>query len=188
MFILKIIAVLAMLIDHSAKAFEAHLSFETYMLMRTIGRIAFPLFAFCLAEGCRKTGDMKKFLLRLGIFALISEIPYDMLFAAEWGWSLNQFIAYYPSKLLGTLSDTALNNAIALPFSYYENNFYGFQNVFFTLFFGAMAIYFYKRYHEDGKRLKNIAIAIFVLALFGMPAELMRADYGILGVFAVFGC
>ncbi len=47
-------------------------------ILRTIGRISFPLFAFCLSEGFAHTSNVYKYVLRLAIFALISEIPFDL--------------------------------------------------------------------------------------------------------------
>lgn len=73
-FIIKIIAISAMLIDHVGVVFDLHDGF------RVVGRIAFPLFVYLVAEGCRHTKSMEKYLLRLGLFAIISEIPYDLAF------------------------------------------------------------------------------------------------------------
>lgn len=71
-FILKIIAIVTMTIDHIGLVFYYSLSditlfegFTLYNLFRTIGRFAFPIFIFCLIEGLRHTKDIKKYLVRL---------------------------------------------------------------------------------------------------------------------------
>ncbi len=72
-FILKLIAIITMVIDHTGSVL-----FPDVFVFRLIGRIAFPIFAFLTAEACRKTSNPERHLLRLGLFALISEIPFDM--------------------------------------------------------------------------------------------------------------
>lgn len=79
--VLKYIAVIAMLIDHIG-AFVLENKYGTnstlYILSRSIGRIAFPIFAFLLVEGFKKTKNRKKYFINLLIFALLSEIPFDL--------------------------------------------------------------------------------------------------------------
>lgn len=50
-----------------------------YKIMRSFGRISFPIFAFLLVEGFRKTSNLFKYFLRLLFLAIISEIPYDLM-------------------------------------------------------------------------------------------------------------
>lgn len=90
---LKHIAYLSMFIDHFfAVVFSAYLgcmrmsapgaSSETadtiYQTGRAVGRIAFILFAFMASEGFRYTRSKKNYLMRLAVFALISEVPFDL--------------------------------------------------------------------------------------------------------------
>lgn len=76
---LKLIAVITMLIDHiAACVIDSSVYPLTYSLMRSIGRIAFPIFCFMIVEGYYHTRDVKKYIARLLIFGFISEIPFDL--------------------------------------------------------------------------------------------------------------
>lgn len=77
-FHLKLTALICMIIDHIA--YVIPLEWLPYSVLRAIGRIAFPLYAFLVAEGCRHTSNRERYLLRLGLLALISEIPFDLTF------------------------------------------------------------------------------------------------------------
>lgn len=71
--LLKIIAIITMVIDHAGKMF-----FPQYPIFRIIGRLAFPIFAYCLTVGCLYTRSMPKYLLRIALLALISQ-PFYVL-------------------------------------------------------------------------------------------------------------
>ncbi len=81
---IKIIAVFSMLIDHMAMCLHFFWSKpELYMFMRQIGRLAFPIFCFCIVQGYFHTSDIKKYIFRLFLFALISEAPFDLARGAD---------------------------------------------------------------------------------------------------------
>ena len=71
---LKIIAMLSMLVDHIGAGL-----YPDQMWWRVAGRIAFPIFAFLICEGYLHTRNIKRYALRLGLFAIISEIPFNLL-------------------------------------------------------------------------------------------------------------
>lgn len=103
---IKIIAVAAMLIDHVAAGLLTRVLIRRGVLglrymgervrsawmaenglllygmeaMRAIGRLGFPIFCFLLVEGFQKTRNRRKYALRLGLFALVSEVPFDLAF------------------------------------------------------------------------------------------------------------
>lgn len=74
-FQLKVLAIISMLADHVGAVL-----YPEAVWLRYAGRLAFPIFCFLLVEGYYHTGNMAKYMARLGIFALISEIPFDLAF------------------------------------------------------------------------------------------------------------
>ncbi|MEG0712764.1 MAG: TraX family protein [Niameybacter sp.] len=70
---LKLIAILAMTLDHVGKSL-----FPEMIILQIIGRLAFPIFAYCIVVGCLYTHDFKKYILRLGLFAIISQPIYAL--------------------------------------------------------------------------------------------------------------
>lgn len=102
---LKLIAIITMFIDHFGAVVVGqallrlpavvgnselyHNIHVFYRTLRFIGRLAFPIFCFMLVEGFIHTRSREKYLLRLGLFALISEIPFDLAIYKNW---------YYPDK------------------------------------------------------------------------------------------
>ena len=131
---LKVIAVVSMLIDHTAEALLMSRpiplfslfgkEITVYFLMRTIGRLAFPIYAFLIAEGFRYTRSRVRYGVSLLVFALLSEIPWDLI---HYG------VLWYAKS----------------------------QNVFFTLFLGFACIWLYEGLQE--KRVLQICAILTVL-------------------------
>ena len=89
--VLKLIACVTMFIDHFGYAVVPGLSVpyveELYYICRSIGRLAFPIYCFLLAEGMRRTRNPGKYILRLGIGILLAELPFDILFEGGISWA-----------------------------------------------------------------------------------------------------
>ena len=86
---LKLFAVFCMVIDHLGVIF-----FDDALWMRCIGRLAMPIFCFFVAEGYYHTHDRKRYLLRMGLFALISELPFDLAFYGQFPYWRHQNVMF----------------------------------------------------------------------------------------------
>ncbi len=153
---LKIIAMLSMLIDHTAYMLQKSVPFlsepislpfgksiTVYYIMRMLGRLAFPIFCFLIAEGFYYTRNKKKYGFNLLIFAIISELPFNLLISR--GKHL-----FYTNK----------------------------QNIFFTLFLGFLVLYILECKLNTIFKL-SISVSIVILSSF------LRIDYGTLGVILI---
>lgn len=139
--VLKLIAVIAMLVDHTALVLRDVFPALTvplltvfgkeltlYFLLRRIGRLAFPIYCFLIAEGFAHTRNRLRYLAQLLLFALLSEIPFNLI-----------------------LSGTLL--------------YPGGQNVFFTLFFGGLMIFLYEYAQEDFRKAVWMLLVLMVAAV-----------------------
>ena len=79
---LKVIAMISLVIDHVAHYLMEH-GTVLYETMRYVGRIAFPVFAFLIAEGFIHTRSRYRYFFTLLGFAVISEIPWYLLNGAD---------------------------------------------------------------------------------------------------------
>jgi len=145
-FVLKIIAIITMFIDHIGYYIFGKFSFFNY-----IGRIAFPIFAFQISEGYIHTKNLKKYFLRLFIFAIISQIPFILFKKAITNdFTLNIFF----TLLLGLISiyiyDKSKHKIIAIilailigllaNFSHCDYGFYGVTIIFLFYIFKTSII------------------------------------------------
>lgn len=75
---LRLLALVTMLIDHIGAVV-----FPSALWMRYVGRLAFPIFAFQIAEGYRHTHNFRRYCLRLLLFGFLSEIPFDLMLSGR---------------------------------------------------------------------------------------------------------
>ena len=101
---LRTIAVILMLSDH---IWATYMSFGNWMTY--IGRMAFPIFAFQIAEGFVHTSNFKKYALRLLGFALVTEIPFNLFYSSRWFNPYHQNVLF--TLLLGLLAIYVIDKA-----------------------------------------------------------------------------
>jgi len=156
-FSIKMIALITMIIDHigymGSLTWDDKLYFETF---RMIGRISFPLFAFLIAEGCKHSKDLVKYMQRLLIVAMITEIPF-LLFS----------------------------NGFIMPVDMGNSFSYDSRNILFTLFLGVMTVYLYERI-KSSEFKKSAIVAPAVVLLTASVAEFASTDYGGRGILLIF--
>ncbi len=140
---LKIIALVTMIVDHTGAIF-----FPQYRIFRIIGRIAFPIYCFLLIEGYNHTKDIKKYGLRLLLFAFISEIPFDYAFYGK--------IGFTHQNIFFTLT-------LGLIFIYMIDRYFK-TNPFIAVFGMLLAVFLSEFLHTDYGMLGMIYILIFYIA------------------------
>lgn len=146
-FVLKIIAVIAMIFDHLG-----YVLFDKFSFMNYIGRLAFPIFAFSITEGYIHTKNLKKYFIRLLIFALISQMPYmifiktftnsftlNILFTLVLGLFAITVYDKSKNKLLGILSITVC--ATLAHFLHFDYGWFGIAIIFIFYIFKKQKIY-----------------------------------------------
>lgn len=120
---IRLIAIITMLTDHLSKVLYStgNLSFDHLLVCNMIGRTAFPLFAFELVECYYHTSNWAKHLGKLGLLALISEIPFDMAMVFDkplnFSWSAfdcqNTIVTLFVGFLFLKITDINWNNILS---------------------------------------------------------------------------
>lgn len=137
-----------MLIDHIGYVF-----FPRMMAFRIIGRLAFPIFAYMIAEGYRKTSDITNYMGRLFLFAFISQLPYVYAFSTR-ELDLNVFFTLAMGLYALYIYDKEKKLYIVVIIAaacQLVNTDYG--------AFGVLLVFLFNRYHDDFKSMvKSIII------------------------------
>ena len=95
--VLHIIAMTLMLMDHLWATLLPAREWLT-----CAGRVAFPIFAFMAVEGYFHTRSFKKYILRMLLFAVLSEIPFDLMYGGTWFYPVHQNVLWtFLLSLLG---------------------------------------------------------------------------------------
>ena len=104
-FSLKIIAIIAMTLDH----WNVILGGSIYM--RMLGRLSFPIFSFLIGEGYRHTKNKEKYFVKIFLYSLLLQIPLYFLYSKE--ENLNIFFTLASGiLLLSIFENNRMNNLI----------------------------------------------------------------------------
>lgn len=235
----KIAAVVTMLIDHFAAAVlmrmlvvrgvlslpndyvqvmrwlaENGALYYGMMALRMVGRLGFPIFCFLLVEGFQKTHDLRKYILRLGLFALISEIPFDLAFSGrilEFGYQNVYFTLFlgilglaafdfFEKKELGAVPRGILTAAGILLLPLYAglvtdkllSGWFALPSggamlpVIYGVFMAALLIFCVAYRKRTGTdRVWRVCADLAALAVVMLTADFLRTDYGGMGVLTI---
>ena len=172
---LKLLACITMLIDHIGALF-----FPQFQWMRIIGRLSFPLYCFLLSEGIHYTRNPMKYGLRLLLVAVLTELPYDLLFRGEFTWAKNSVMV---TLLLGFLGGIGfrhcsgwLKYAAPIPFilmGRFSNGTYGMYGVAMIVMF-CMTRSFPRRLSAQ-----FLLMVLLSLRMAGFPGPLGTQIYAI---------
>lgn len=180
-FILKIIAIVTMIVDHLTVAFEPYISNNLYFAGRLIGRIAFPIFAYQIALGYKRTKNPWKYFTRLLILAVVSEVPFDLLvfesyFNLEynnvlWTLSAGLLVLILTDELIKSRSVT--NNVLKFLYGLQYALLIGFVCQHFHTDYGIMGVVLIYLFYAGSTFGKSAYIAIPILLLGLHPGHLM---------------
>ena len=156
-FILKIIAMITMFLDHLGYAIYEKFSYFNY-----IGRLAFPLYAFGISEGYLHTHSKKNYLYRLGTFAIISQAPF-MLFSSIFNheFSLNIFFTLFTGLVAIIGYEKCTNKYVGLLLVACLANTAEFLHMDYG-YFGVLLIFIFHIFKEK-KLWMNISYILLVL-------------------------
>jgi len=138
---MQLLAMLTMLIDHIGLIF-----YSDQWGWRVIGRIAFPIYAYCIVLGYQHTKDIKKYIFRLFIIALLSQYPY-MLALDTMGLNV------VGSLLISLMVLVALNRYLGLPKAIIIIGIAGLILEFFNFSYGIYCLLLVLIYRYSGKHL-----------------------------------
>ena len=146
---LKLVAIVSMLIDHLGARV-----FPQYGEMRLLGRLAFPLFAYCMAMGCVFTRNIGKYALRVGLLAIVVQPLYATAMGHQQMMSFDWANNFYRVDLL------------------FEHYYLAKPSILFSLFLGILLIW-------SIKEKKYLATGVLLAIVWYIQSYL---DYGLNGI------
>lgn len=157
---LKIIACVTMLLDHIGAVFMPSIvNYNLYYALRIVGRLAFPIYCFLLAEGVAHTKNPVKYGLRLFVGILLAEIPFDLALFGRFTWDhqsvmVTLFLGFGMALIIQKLDRTKLVPVIAFAFlAELFRTDYGAWGV------GMIALFVLTRERKDRNMIQTLMLA-----------------------------
>lgn len=149
---MQLIAYVTMFIDHICK-----FAIPDFVYNPLLGRLAMPIFAYLIATGMKRTKNQYKYIFRLFIFAIISQIPYILMIRGS------------------GVFDYTTGNIIEI-LNHYTSGF----NIGFTFLIATLSIFFIDKN-------KNNFLNIFIIVIISLfVANELNTDYSIYGVITIY--
>ena len=146
-----------MVIDHAAACRLDRVFFpgfsKVYMISRAIGRMAFPIYAFCLVEGFRHSHDLRRYGGRLLLLGVISQLPYAF-----------------------TLNRGYLEPAFGEVFPINPSRAFRSLNILFTLFIGLVLLVFFRK-KPLARVIQSKGLAVLMLACGGFAVYTAEPEF-----------
>jgi len=162
--ILKLIGMISMVADHVGVQFFSENPTMLYYALRLFGRLAFPIFAYLVAMGYQRTRDWKRYAFRLGVFAVITQIPFHF-FAGHlnvlFTFLLGLFFLYFyeQQEILGVV-------AVMLAAEILRTDYAG---------YGLLMIFIFYRFGQDKQR--TFMYIFGLTALYGALSALSAGGF-----------
>lgn len=151
--LLKLVAMITMLCDHAGK-----MLFPQYPIMRIIGRMAFPIYAYCLTVGCVYTRNPLNYLKRIVLLALITQPIYAVSMA---------------HTVSGMYSYSLAEKPVRAAITFYMNSWMGKPSILVSLALGLIVIW--------SLRERQLVITAAMLIFCWMVRR--KIDYGMNGIY-----
>jgi len=181
-FLIKIVAIVSMVIDHIGLFFYPNL-----IMPRMMGRLAFPLFAWLIANGAYHTINIDSYLKRLFVFALISQAPFYYAnklvnpFFNQLNIMFTLFIGLFAIKLIMTKKSKymwSLIIAVSALAGHVLNVDYG--------AIGVLSIIFFYIYFKNKKMMVLSQVVIYLLQPLYRIIEYPEVDPGNILLYYVY--
>ena len=157
-FILKLIAAVSMLCDHAGI-----ILFPGVPVLRVIGRLAFPLYAFCIAEGFRYTRNRRRYFLRVFVLGILCQIVYTV---AERDLYLGILLTFSFSIVLMALADCV------------KKAFAGEKSALSELFFRISG----REWTNRTDRAVSLGLTVTAVLALMLLTSRITVDYGFFGI------